>query len=69
MEVLENSMNSAVIALKVLEVLYQVYLCRKGFVNWTTTEFKKMNHKSSAKGKLRRKQLRAIKKGYIDIEK
>ena len=30
---------------------------------------KKMNHKSSAKGKIRKKQLRAIKKGYIDIEK
>ena len=28
-----------------------------------------MNHKSSAKGKLRRKQLRGIKKGYIDVEK
>ena len=30
---------------------------------------KKMNHKSSAKGKLRKTQYRAIKKGYIDIEK
>ena len=29
----------------------------------------KMNHKSSAKGKLRRKQLRVIEKAYIDIER
>ena len=30
---------------------------------------KKKNHKSSAKSKLRSKQLRAIKKSYIDIER
>ena len=42
---------------------------QEGLCKLDYNRIKKMNHKSSAKGKLKRKQLRAIKKGYIDIEK
>jgi hypothetical protein len=78
-KVLEISMNSAIIAFndgstaveKVISAggIEPSIFMQEGLRKLDCNRIKKMNHKSSAKGKIRRKQLRAIKKGYIDIEK
>ena len=78
-KVLEISMNSAIIAFndgstavdKVISAggIEPSIFMQEGLRKLDCNQIKKMNHKSSAKGKIRRKQLRAIKKGYIDIEK